>query len=220
MSKLKINVGCSFTIILNFKIGNSPLGLENPSACSKANLISINFSNGYSIDIDFEYPMFLIVKEIQDKFIKTLPVLEWMNLIINIVNDDKNSTTAYFYTNGENRLVTFPFKTKKMKNTDVINSIRFFNNFYGEVSSMTFLSQKDYGYPGVNASDFLLQFTQYKEGLWKRKKINKFIKLLNDFDSIGIEKTKSKTVFNKHPVKIEKKLEKEEIQHSGKLSNN
>ena len=220
LSKLKINVGCSFTIILNFKIGNSPLGLENPSACSKANLISINFSNGYSIDIDFEYPMFLIVKEIQDKFIKTLPVLEWMNLIINIVNDDKNSTTAYFYTNGENRLVTFPFKTKKMKNTDVINSIRFFNNFYGEVSSMTFLSQKDYGYPGVNASDFLLQFTQYKEGLWKRKKINKFIKLLNDFDSIGIEKTKSKTVFNKHPVKIEKKLEKEEIQHSGKLSNN
>ena len=129
LSKLKLNVGCSFTIILNFKLGNSPLGLENPSACSKANLISIYFSNGYNIDVDFEYPMFLVVKEIQDKYIKTLPVLEWMNLIINIVNDDKNNITAYFYTNGENRLVTFPFKNKRIKNTDIIDSIRFFNNF-------------------------------------------------------------------------------------------
>ena len=164
--------------------------------------------------------MFLVVKEIQDKYIKTLPVLEWMNLIINIVIDDKNNTVAYFYTNGENTLVAFPFKNKKITNTDTINTIKFFNNFYGEVSSITFLSQKDYGYPGVNASDFLLQFKQYNEGLWKRKKINNFIKLLNDFDSIGIEKTKSKTIFNKRPVKIEKKIEKEEAKITGKLINN
>ena len=220
MSHLKINVGCSFTFILNFKIGVSTLANENPQACPKANLININFSNGYSIDIDFEYPMFLVVKEIQDKFIKTLPVLEWMNLIINIIIDDKKNITAYFYTNGENRLVTFPFKNSKISNLDTISTIRFFNNFYGEVSSMAFLSQKDYGYPGVNSSDFLLQFTQYKEGLWKRKKINNFISLLNDFDSIGIEKTKSKTVFNKKPVKAEKKIEKEETFISGKLLNN
>jgi hypothetical protein len=43
---------------------------------------------------------------------------------------------------------------------------------------------------------------------------------LSDFDSIGIEKTKSRTVFNKHPVKIEKKIEKEEASITGKLSNN
>ena len=220
MSNLKLNVGCSFTFIINFKIGVSKLANENPQACEKANLININFSNGYSIDIDFEYPMFLVVKEIQDKFIKALPVLEWVNLIINIVNDDKNTITAYFYANGENRLVTFPFKNPKITNNDTIKTIKFFNNFYGEVSSMTFLSQKDYGYPGVNASDFLLQFKQYQEGLWKRKKINNFIKLLSEFDSIGIEKTKSRTVFNKHPVKIEKKIEKEEASITGKLSNN
>ena len=220
MSKLKLNVGCSFTFILNFKLGNSPLALENPAAYKKTTLININFSNGYSIDFDFEYPMNLVVKEIQDKYIKTLPVLDWMNLIINIVNDDKNNITAYFYTNGENRLVTFPFKNKSLTNSDTINSIKFFNNFYGEVSSMTFLSQKDYGYPGVNASDFLLQFKDYKEGLWKRKKINNFIGLLNEFDSIGIEKVKSKTVFNKRPVKMEKKIEKEETLVPGKLINN
>ena len=220
LSKLKLNVGCSFTFILNFKLGNSALALENPAECPKTSLIDIHFSNGYNINIDFEYPMFLVVKEIQDKYIKTLPVLEWMNLIINIVIDDKNNTVAYFYTNGENTLVAFPFKNKKITNTDTINTIKFFNNFYGEVSSITFLSQKDYGYPGVNASDFLLQFKQYHEGLWKRKKINNFIKLLNDFDSIGIEKTKSKTIFNKRPVKIEKKIEKEEAKITGKLINN
>ena len=53
-----------------------------------------------------------------------------------------------------------------------ITKIRFFENFYGEVSSMSFLLQKEYGYPGVNSSDFLLVFKQYKEGLWKKKKID------------------------------------------------
>ena len=220
LSKLKLNVGCSFSFILNFKLGTSALALENPAACSKTTLIDIHFSNGHNINIDFEYPMFLLVKEIQDKYIKTLPVLEWMNLIINIVNDDKNNTVAYFYTNGENRLVAFPFKNQKIAKTDTIDSIKFFNNFYGEVSSITFLSQKDYGFPGVNASEFLLQFKTYQEGYWKRKKINNLINLLNDFDSIGIEKTKSKTIFNKRPVKLEKKIEKEEAKVTGKLSNN
>ena len=216
LSNLDINVGCSFTFILNFRPGN----VIKPENSPKADLININFSNGYSINIDFEYPMNLVVKEIQDKYIKTLPVVEWMNLIINIVIDDKNNTTAYFFTNGENRLVAFPFKNSKLSNSDKINNIRFFNNFYGEVSSITFLSQKDYGYPGVNASDFLLQFTQYKEGLWKRKKLESFCALLKEFDSIGIEKTKSKTIFNKRQVKPDKKIEKEESHNVGKLINN
>ena len=217
LSNLKINVGCSFTFIINFKIMHSKIG--NPELNSKSNLININFSNGYSINIDLENFMGLVVKEIQDTFIKGLPLQEWINLIINIVIDDKKNITAYFFSNGENNLVTFTFKNSKISDTDSINTIRFFNNFYGEVSSMTFLSQRDYGYPGVNASDFLLQFTQYKDGLCKRKKINNFISLLKEFDSIGTEKTKSKTIF-KRSVKVEKKVEKEEAAVSGKLINN
>ena len=85
---------------------------------------------------------------------------------------------------------------------------------------MTFLSQKFYGYPGVNASEFLLEFKQFKEGLWKKNKIDKFIKLLKDFDSIGVEKVKSKTVFSKKPIKIEKKFDKIERETSGKLFDN
>jgi hypothetical protein len=118
--------------------------------------------------------MFLIVKEIQDKFIKTLPTDEWINLIINVVNDDKNNISVFCYANGENRLILFPLKKPKLTSNDTFSSIVFFNNFYGEVSSISFLSQKDYGYPGVNSSEFLLEFKQFKEGLWKKKKLKIF----------------------------------------------
>ena len=216
----KLKAGCSFTFILNFRIGASTLALENPEKGNIANLVMINFSNGYNINFDLQYPMSLIVKEIQENLIKVLPSDEWINLILNVVIDDKNNTSLFCYANGENRLVQLPIKKAKLSRNDTFNSIKFFNNFYGEVSSITFLTQKDYGYPGVNASDFLLEFKQFKEGLWKKKKIETFLKLLSDFDSIGIEKTKSKT-FVKKPVKLEKKFDKiEKETSSGKLIDN
>ena len=219
LRNFKLKTGCSFTFILNFRIGASTLASENPEKAHITNLVMINFSNGYNISFDLQYPMLLIVKEIQDNFIKALPADEWINLILNVVIDDKNNTSLFCYANGENRLVQLPIKKSKLTRNDTFNSIKFFNNFYGEVSSITFLTQKDYGYPGVNASDFLLEFKQFKEGLWKKKKIETFLKLLSDFDSVGIEKTKSKT-FVKKPVKLEKKFDKIEKETSGKLIDN
>ena len=109
-----------------------------------SNLVIINFSNGYKISFDLKYPYFLIVKQIQDTFIKTLPDDEWINLIINVVKDEKkNNVTLLFFANGENNLTVFPLQKPNISNNDTITSIRFFNNFYGEVSSMTFLYQKD-----------------------------------------------------------------------------
>ena len=221
LSKLKLKMGCSFTFIINFRIGASTIYTENSDKVRISNLISINFSNGYNIDFDLQYPMFLIVKEIQDNFIKTLPNDEWVNLIINIIKDDKNNVSVYCFANGENRLIMFSLNKHRITGNETVSTIRFFNNFYGEVSSITFLSQKDYGYPGVNSSDFLLEFVQYKQGLWKKKKIDNFIKLLNEFDSIGIEKIKSKTVFSrKKTVKVEKKFDKIEKETNGKLIEN
>ena len=219
LNKLKLKMGCSLTFILNFKISSSQISKENEEKAHISKLIDITFSNGYNINFDLKYPMFLVVKEIQDKFIKTLPDDEWINLVVNIVNDDKNNINVYCYANGENRLIPFQIKKPRLTNNETVNSIRFFNNFYGEVSSISFLIQKVYGYPGVNVSDFLLEFKQFKEGLWKKKKIDKFFNLLKEFDSIGIEKTKSKT-FSKKPTKIEKKFEKIETQTSGKLIDN
>ena len=211
LSNFKLKIGCSFTFIINFKIGVSTYSEQNPDKANISNLISINFSNGENVDFELHYPMLLIVKKIQDNFIKTLPFEEWINLIINVVCDNKNNLIVFCYCNGENRLTPFTMKKTKLTGNDTINSIKFFNNFYGQVSSMTFLSsQKDFGFPGVNASEFLLEFKQFKEGLWKKKKIEYFIKLLQDFDAVGIEKAKSKTVWKKQ-INIEKfeKIEKE-----------
>ena len=208
LSNLKLKIGCSFTFIINFKIGVSTYSEQNPDKANISNLISINFSNGENVDFELHHPMLLIVKKIQDNFIKTLPLEEWINLIINVVCDNKNNLIVFCYCNGENRLTPFTMKKTKLVSNDTINSIKLFNNFYGQVSSMSFLSsQKDFGFPGVNASEFLLEFRQYKEGLWKKKKIENFIKLLEDFDAVGIEKAKSKTVWKKQ-ISIEKKFEK------------
>ena len=142
--------------------------------------------------------------------------MEWINLVVNIIIEDKKNIKAYFYTNGENSLVVNNFKNSKLVNSGTIKTIKFFNNFYGEVSSMTFLSQKDVGYPGVNSNDFLIKFKSMKEGLWKQKKFNNFIQILNEIDSMGVEKIRSKTIFNK----FQTKPDKPEIILTGKLIQN
>ena len=79
---------------------------------------------------------------------------------------------------------------------------------------MTFLSQKDYGYLGVNSNDFLLKFRGFKEGLWKQKKLGELIQILSEFDSIGVEKVQRKTLFKSKNEKIKS------TNTSGKLINN
>ena len=216
MSNLNLNVGYCITFILNFRIRDTSFLEGNDKACTKCNLINISFSNGYSVDFDLDYPMFFVVKEIQDEYIKSFPVLEWINLVVNIIIEDKKNIKAYFYTNGENSLVVNNFKNSKLANSGTIKTIKFFNNFYGEVSSMTFLTQKDVGYPGVNSNDFLIKFKSMKEGLWKQKKLNNFIQILNEIDSMGVEKIRSKTIFNK----FQTKPDKPEIIPTGKLIQN
>jgi len=219
LSNLKLKIGCSFTFIINFKIGVSTYSDQNPDKANISNLISINFSNGENVDFELHHPILLIVKKIQDNFIKTLPLEEWINLIINVVCDNKNNLIVFCFCNGENRLTPFTIKKTKLTGNDTINSVKLFNNFYGQVSSMTFLSsQKDFGFPGVNANEFLLEFKQYKEGLWKKKKIEYFIKLLQDFDAVGIEKAKSKTIWKKQ-INIEKKFEKIEKENAKLIDN-
>ena len=220
LNKLKIKMGCSFTIILNFKI-NSSIMAEEEQDKDITNLVTIKFANGYIINFDLKSQILLYVNEVKTNgFLINLNVDEWMNLIINVVNDDKNNTSLFLFLNGENRLNQFPLKNPKLTRNDTISSIKFFNNFYGEVSSITFLSQKDHGYPGVNGNEFLLEFKKFKEGLWKKKKIDSFLQILKNYDSIGIEKTKSKTVFSKKPIKLEKKFDKIEKEESLKLIDN
>ena len=174
-NELEMSINFSITFIINFKIANINID-KNKKIVS--NLVKINFSNGNSINIDLEYPVSLIVKEIKNSSLKSLPQDEWINLII-ILTGAENKINLYFLINGENKLSPFKYPTTSLTYKDTINSIQFFNNFYGEVSSITMLSQnKDFESSSVPPNEFLTEFKLYKEGLWKRKKITNFMKLL------------------------------------------
>ena len=163
--RMKLEVGYSLTFIINFKIANLSPFIEKDNNIIVSNLMEIVFSNGYKIDFDLQYPVFLIVKQYKETFIKTFPRDEWINLIINIIIVD-NVPTLYFFVNGENHITPFKLPANSFSNLDFIESITFFNNFYGEVSSIIMLSHKERS-PNVNASEFLTFFKQYKEVFWK-----------------------------------------------------
>ena len=188
-SRIKLDVGYALTFILNFKIGMLPENSENEII---SNLVKIEFSNGYELNIDLKYPVFLIVKKIRDNFIKTLPNDDWINLIINLFILD-NTPTLYFFVNGENHLIPFKLPVNSISNQDYIKNIIFFNNFYGEVVSIIMLSHKENTPSNLNSNEFLLFFKQYKEGFWKKKKFDNLIEKLKNIESIGTLAEKSLT---------------------------
>ena len=188
LSNKEIKIGVSFSIIINFKIAQFS---KETAIVSK--LIEINFSNEYSMDFNLQYPNLLIVKELNEKPIKTLPNDDWVNLIINVTTNE-NKLLFFFYVNGESTLSPFALPKKAFTKNDCINSISFFNNFYGETSSMVLLSQRDSGNPGVNNTEFLEEFKSFKEGIWKKKKLDKFIQILKNTNIVNKGPKKTKTI--------------------------
>ena len=120
-----------------------------------------------------QYPLSLIVEISKKDLIKILPDDEWINLMITIVNAN-NGLFLFCYVNGENHATPYKIEKLTLKCDDTINYIDFFKDFYGEVSSIFMFSQKEQGSPGVNNSGFLSQFKNFKEGLWKKAKIDGF----------------------------------------------
>ena len=191
LNKILIEVGYSFTININFKISNYQIDVNNPDNNRISNLIKIYFANKKTISVDLQYPFLLIVKEIRKEYIKTLPLDDWINLVVTIVNA-KNDLQFHFFVNGENN--PSPMKINKigLKHDTAIKYINFFNNFYGEVSSIFMFSQRESGNPGVNNSSYLSQLKNYSEGLWKKSKVDSFLKVLTTYDSINKENTSNK----------------------------
>ena len=187
----KINIGYSFSIMLNFKLSKCESTNMNIFQ-RKSNLIKILFSNNASINVDFEYPCLITVKEIGKQYIKRLPKdEEWINFLMTVVYSN-NSLNLYFAINGEtsnkeqNEPIFYTLNSNSaFKQTDTIKSMEFFDNFYGEVSSFVLFSQKEESLSGPfsNNDEFLNNLKIYKEGLYKRKKIEKFINMLSELDS-------------------------------------
>ena len=173
-----IEIGYCLTFILNFKI-NVNLDNKDSNIC---NLLKIKLDNKLIIKIDLKSPNSLMIKK---KIVKILPQNEWVNLIINFIVSKDEKLTLYFFINGENQMKEEKYEGIKIRNSDEIKSIEFFDNFYGEVTSIILLSQKEEGFPGVHSDQFLLSFKLNNEGIWKRKLLDKFISNIMKLKSIN-----------------------------------
>ena len=191
LTKEKIELGTYLTFIINFKIGASSKNLEE---LGTAKLIKIDFSNGDSFTIELENQMFLKIKE-SGKTIKVCPPKVWINLVVCIFNLNKK-LDFYFFTNGENSFQSNKINTPKLRSDDCIDSVIFFDNFYGEVSSMSMAVTKEANNWCIS-NNFLKWFSGYKEGLWKKKYSDSFFKMLKGLVPTDSNYTKSRTVYFK-----------------------
>ena len=233
LNKLKLEVGYSFSFNLNFKISNYHLDEKIQVNNRISNLVELYFDNKNLISIDLQYPFFLVVKKIRKDFIKILPLNEWINLIITIVVN-KNDIIFYFLVNGENNNIPHKIENFGLKHNIIIKHINFFNNFYGEVSSILMFSYTEPGNPGTTFGKFLSKLKDYSEGLWKKKKIESFLKLLTNYESMikepGNTEEKKKTLFdnllfifspintsNRRPSIVEDIFSKFHMKYSGNI---
>ena len=175
----QIKAGNSFSFILNFKTGMTTKDLEHLDDINyTANLITILFSNNKTFTVDLQYPMFIIVKSLRSGCIKSLPLDEWIVFVLTI-HCVGSKLLFYIFVNGENHMNKNEIANFTIDTKTYVKEVSFFNGFIGEVTSLTMLSQKDNSHPVILNSSVLQLFRNYKEGLWKKKIIESFIKDLS-----------------------------------------
>ena len=178
-NKKNFIVGNFISFIINFKITKSKLLTENPDIFGKSDLIKFNFADESKIlNVELKYPFFVNLNDGKKEYnAKVCPLGEWINLIMILVVND-NNLKAFFCINGENILLPIKIKNLKLEKNDIIKSISFFNNFYGEITSMSMLSLNHNDSLNI-VSQTLRYFQEFDMGLWNRRYLNRFINYLH-----------------------------------------
>ena len=171
----KIKIGFCMTFIINFKAGEC-------QKMDKSILFNIKFSNNTSISFILKDQQFLLIQVGKEKevMLKGLPSNEWINLVINIIIDEKSGLQVFNFVNGENNLSPVKCKNNLNIKNDTIESLDFFENFSGEVTSMTMLIQKVKSNPTVNTKNFLAFFKNFTSGIHKKKRLNVFLNFISE----------------------------------------
>ena len=194
-----LNIGYCMTFAINFKI-NVPQKSKNIS-----NLIKIKFSNNTSISLYLKDSCFLCIKHgnEKEKLLKGLPPNEFVILVLNLIVEG-NILIAYSFVNGENNLTPIKYKNDLNTKKDTIESLEFFENFYGEVTSMTMLNHKEKGNITINSKKFLPSFKDFTIGFSKKKYLKQFLNLISDNCSlVDEEKNELKDKIQSGPKLIE-----------------
>ena len=191
----KKELGTYLTFVVNFKICSSGMSMENPDSIGTTKIIKVDFSNDQSFTIELDNQMNLKIKGI-DSNVKVCSKNEWINLVLCIHNTNKE-LEFYFFVNGESILKSYKIDTLKLKSDDTIDSIIFFDNFYGEVTSMSMAITSEAN-NWCLSNNFLKWFINYKQGFWKKKYLDNFLNMLKDLvPTDSNTHKKSKTVYFK-----------------------
>ena len=177
LSNKNLRLGYCTSFILNFKIPESNIINEI------SNLINIKFSNETSLEFQLKLPGFLLIKDQEGKeqMVKGLPINEYLILVINIILEDNDKVLHIFcFVNGENTLKSINCKTNLNMKKDSIQTLSFFENFFGEVTSITMFTQKKIEKPIINNSEFLPIFKNFVEGFHKKKYLIKFLGIISE----------------------------------------
>ena len=171
-----LEFGNSLTFILSFKITKSSLMEKNPKIFDKCRLITINFEDTKKmINIELRYPnCFYLLDGNQEIKATKCKIGEWINLIITI-QENSGYLTEYLWINEENNEFSYKVKNVKLNKKDRINSITFFDNFYGEVTSIIIFSQKYNDSLNIINKNFKV-FFENKRGLCDKRHIINFVK--------------------------------------------
>ena len=186
----KLTIGNCFSFILNFKISKSKLMEKNSEVFNKCNLIKINFiNNKKNISIELKYPNILnIIDDKKEIKVKILPLGEWINLFITLT-EQNGIISSYFCLNEENLQNPIQLSNIKLNKEDKINSISFFDNFYGEVTSIIILSLNQTDWFNILFKNIKI-FTEIKKGLWNKWSVFNFIR--NAKDIVNSDKKRDK----------------------------
>ena len=174
--KLIVNYG--ITIILNFKVG---LKIKNEDFKEDytAKLLKLTFDSKEEFSINLKYPFILTVDGINHNPYRLINHEEWNNMIINLGFDNKKKNCISIIVNGENSINTNSLNKMFYNNSSEITNMVFFDKFVGETTSIIFFSQVENGVCGIFDNYFLSSFKNNYEGIWKKKRINNFLKVIN-----------------------------------------
>ena len=183
----KIQVNNHLIFILNFYINlEREREYNEESSCQ---LITLKIEKK-SIQFDINYKNTSLM--IKDKIIEKLPLKEWINLIIIISPNKNNNMELYSFINGDIQTEKHEiFKDINMSTNDKLKSIEFFDNFFGEISSIILLSQKEVESSQVRTTEFLEFFKNNKMGIWKKKNYNEFMRHISKFKHTVIQQNKN-----------------------------
>ena len=226
----QISFGNAFSLFLNFKIGIAETKKDNKDEDQNeneneneneivieseekriSNLVYINFGNNSSISINLEYPSKLVIKNVNQDFKKKLPIKEYIFLFITFIPIPQyNSIKIILYSPDENGNITSnefeTFRQNPIKPSDTIVSLEFFKKFFGEVSSIAIFSKKEKVNNGILNPEFIEDISKFKGGLWKKKNVENFVKILKKYHSIeSQEKKENKISALKKSMKNEEK---------------